>query len=359
MTTLYGQFDAMVDAILRPPLRHVEQENRLTCIDLFCGIGGFHTAAKNLGLNVVFASDIDAEARAAYRYNYGMTPAGDIVTIKAEDIPDHDILMAGFPCQPFSIIGSKLGTSDPRGKLFLEILRIVRVKKPLGIVLENVKQLATAQNGAVLQHIVDDLRRMGYSVDWRVLNALDFGLPQKRERVIIVATLPTFDKFPWPTEKVPLTPLSEILEKDPDPKHFVSERIREKRKAAHTPKVIPSIWHENKGGHISSYPWSCALRAGASYNYLLVNGERRLTPREMLRLQGFPDSFKITCTDSQTRKQAGNAVPVPLVEAAIKGVLDVIGQSKIEGKGRPKNGAISVGATHGRSSVRHRQAVGS
>lgn len=344
MTTLYGHVDAMIDAVLGPPPRYSEPESRLACIDLFCGIGGFHVAAKNLGLEVVFASDIDAEARAAYRYNYGMVPAGDIVSVKVEDIPDHDILLAGFPCQPFSIIGSKKGTSDPRGTLFLEILRIIRGKKPLGIVLENVKQLATAEHGSILKQIVDDLRGMGYSVDWRILNALNFGLPQKRERVIIVATLPVFEEFPWPTEEIPMTPLSEMLERNPDPKYFVSEAISAKRRKAHTAKVSPSIWHENKAGHVSSYPWSCALRAGASYNYLLVDGERRLTPREMLRLQGFPDSFKITCTDSQTRKQAGNAVPVPLVEAAIKGVLDVIGQSKIAGKRSTAHGAVSARA---------------
>ncbi|MDO8684765.1 MAG: DNA (cytosine-5-)-methyltransferase [Armatimonadota bacterium] len=350
MTTLYGQFDAMIDAVLSPSPRGREV-SRLKCIDLFCGIGGFHVAAKNMGLDVVFASDIDEAARAAYRYNYGMTPAGDIVSIQAEDIPDHDILFAGFPCQPFSIIGSKRGTDDPRGTLFLEILRIVRVKKPLGIVMENVKQLATAQHGAVLRQILGDLQGMGYSVDWRILNALDFGLPQKRERVIIVATLQTFGKFPWPTEKAQMIQLADILEKNPDPKHFVSERIRAKRHAAHKAQISPSIWHENKAGHISSYPWSCALRAGASYNYLLVNGERRLTPREMLRLQGFPDSFKITCNDSQTRKQAGNAVPVPLVEAAIKGVLNVLGRSKIARECQPAHRAIPARAIARQTSI--------
>jgi len=327
--TLYGRFDAMVNAVLSPPLGHEERGSPLTCIDLFCGIGGFHIAARNLGLDEVFASDIDDNACATYQHNFGIYPKGDIVPMKADDLPNHDILLAGFPCQPFSIIGSKRGTADSRGTLFLEIIRIARVKKPLGIVIENVKQLATTQHGAVLQRILDDLKDIGYTTDSRILNALDFGLPQKRERVIIVATLQKFDKFPWPTEKLPMIPLTDILEKKPDPRHFVSERIRIKRHASHTANVSPSIWHENKAGHISIYPWSCALRAGASYNYLLVNGERRLTPREMLRLQGFPYSFEIISNDSQARKQAGNAVPVPLVEAAIKGVLNVIGQPKI------------------------------
>lgn len=342
--TLYGRFDAMVAGVLPPPSQQRETNNRLTCIDLFCGIGGFHIAARNLGLDVVFASDIDDAARATYIHNFGLSPMGDIVPIRAEDIPDHDILLAGFPCQPFSIIGSKRGTADPRGTLFLEILRIVRVKRPLGIVIENVKQLATAQHGVILRRIVDDLESIGYTVDWRILNALHFGLPQKRERVIIVATLPIFDKFPWPTDKLPMIPLAEMLEENPDPRCFVSERIRAKRHAAHTAEVIPSIWHENKAGHISSYPWSCALRAGASYNYLLVDGERRLLPRELLRLQGFPDSFEIISNDSQARKQAGNAVPVPLVEAAIKGVLYVLERSKIARRGQATPRALSSGA---------------
>lgn len=341
--TLHGKFDAMVDAVLSPPPRPRESD-RLTYIDLFCGIGGFHIAAKNLGLEVVFASDIDDEACATYRHNFGLSPKGDIVSIPAAEIPDHDILLAGFPCQPFSIIGNKLGTADARGTLYQEITRIARVKKPLGMVLENVKQLATTHHGMVLRQILDDLKSIGYTVDWRILNALDFGLSQKRERIIIVATLPKFDKFPWPTENIPMTSLADILEKHPDPRHFVSERIRAKRHVAHTAKVSPSIWHENMAGHISSYPHSCALRAGASYNYLLVDGERRLTPREMLRLQGFPDSFEIVANDSQARKQAGNAVPVPLVEAAIKGVLDVIGRSKIAGRSEAAQRAVSAWA---------------
>jgi DNA (cytosine-5)-methyltransferase 1 len=221
----------------------------------------------------------------------------------------------------------------------------VRVKRPRGIVIENVKQLATAQHGTVLKNIVESLKDVGYTIDWRILNALDFGLPQKRERVIIVATLQPFATFPWPTERLPMIPLADILEKTPDAKYFVSERIRAKRHASHKAKVSPSIWHENKAGHISSYPYSCALRAGASYNYLLVDGDRRLTPREMLRLQGFPDSFQITSNDSQARKQAGNSVPIPLVEAAIKGVLDVIRRPEVTRASKQTHRPVPIGAT--------------
>jgi len=129
--------------------------------------------------------------------------------------------------------------------------------------------------------------------------------------------------FPWPNRRTPNIPLSEILEEKPDESHFVSERIRKSRQAAHTSKHKPGIWHENKSGNISSHPFSCALRAGASYNYLLVDGKRRLTPREMLRLQGFPDTFEIIGSNAAIRKQAGNSVPVPMVKAILERVINV------------------------------------
>ncbi len=310
-----------------PPEPHNPSPAPLRCVDLFCGIGGFHQAAANLGLEVVFACDIDPEAAKAYQTNYKLPPQGDIAAIPSHDIPDHHLLFAGFPCQPFSIIGQRKGLSDPRGTLFFEALRIIRDKQPQGIILENVKQLATAQQGSVLAAILQSLRDLGYSVDHRILNALHFGLPQKRERAIIVATRNNAP-FPWPTQQTPMTPLKNLLEENPHPRHYVSDYIR--RSKTHTQTLpSPAIWHENKGGHISSHPWSCALRAGASYNYLLIDGKRRPTPRELLRLQGFPDSFRIVCNDSQTRKQAGNAVPVPLAQAIIQRIahaIDQIGQ---------------------------------
>ncbi len=322
---LQQNFD-IVDRIKdQPASRPVDQRKQelKTFVDLFCGIGGFHSAAHSLGLECVFASDIDAEARRAYEHNYKIRPHGDITAIKASDIPDHDLLCAGFPCQPFSIIGSRQGFEDPRGTLFFEIARIIREKKPKAVLLENVKQLATINKGKTLHNIIDSIEQLGYYVNYKILNALDFGVPQKRERILIVATLKDIGTFPWPSEKVPITPLTSILEKKPDPKHYVSGKIKNSRLSAHTPKVSPSIWHENKSGNISSYPFSCALRAGASYNYLLVDGVRRLTPREMLRLQGFPDSFEVICPDTQTRRQAGNAVPVPMVKAVIESLLNV------------------------------------
>jgi len=294
-----------------------------TYIDLFAGIGGFHQAADALGGKCVFASEIDTEAKRAYAANYGLTPDSDITKIANDKIPNHDVLFAGFPCQPFSIIGNRLGFDDIRGTLFFEIARILEAKKPCLFILENVKQLSRHNKGKTLQTIVQTLENLGYKVYWRVLNALDYGLPQKRERTIITGFLNHGVDFSFPTTKL-VGKLEDVLQpdEDVDEKFFASERIIEKRLAAHTSECYPSIWHENKSGNISSYPYSCALRAGASYNYLLVNGRRRLTPREMLRLQGFPDTFQIVCNDSQTRKQAGNAVPVNMIKSVLEGALN-------------------------------------
>jgi len=299
-------------------------KQELKFADFFCGIGGFHVAASNLGMKCVFASDIDADCRKAYFENFNIMPKGDISKINPINVPNHDVLFAGFPCQPFSIIGSKKGFDDPRGTLFFDLLKIIKEKMPTAVVLENVKQLATAQKGAVIEKITTDLADLGYTVDWRIYNALDFGLPQKRERVIIVGMLNGSENFVWPEPSKEMRPLSDILEEKQDQKFFVSERIKLKRKQSHKAKLSPSIWHENKSGNISSYPYSCALRAGASYNYLLVNGVRRLTPRETLRLQGFPDTYRMVCTDSQIKKQTGNAVPVPMVQAVICEVKNAI-----------------------------------
>lgn len=301
-------------------------------VDMFCGIGGFHLAAESYGMKCVFACDVDAEARKAYEHNFGLRPAGDITGIEAERVPNHDFFFAGFPCQPFSIIGHRKGFDDIRGTLFFEIARILRVKLPPAIVLENVKQLVGHDKGSTIARIMEVLREIGYTADYKVLNALDYGLPQKRERVIIVGLLEGFENFEWPLGERPMKPLTEILEEDPDKKYFVSDRIKRRRHKLHKSEFKPAIWHENKSGNVSSYPYSCALRAGASYNYLLVDGERRLTPREMLRLQGFPNSFEIVCNDSQTRKQAGNAVPAPMVADVLGEVIHAVKEAKIKGE---------------------------
>lgn len=299
-------------------------------IDLFCGIGGFRIATdiacrqRQLSANCVFSSDIDPDAQHAYYSNFGEKPAGDITLIATEDIPDHDILFAGFPCQPFSICGDGKGFDDTRGTLFFDIARILAEKRPSAFVLENVKQLRGHNEGKTLARILETLAELGYSTDYKVLNALDFGVPQKRERIFIVGFRnPT--SFCWPTANIAMPSLASILETEVPDFYQASDKIRQNRLDKREGKPTlnePTIWHENKGGNISALPYSCALRAGASYNYLLVNGERRLTEREMLRLQGFPDSYKIACKYQATRKQAGNSVAVPCVTAVVGAVLD-------------------------------------
>jgi len=311
-----------------------KKSDPLKFIDLFCGIGGFRVAAeivckeRNLESLYVFSSDIDPDAQKVYEANFGEKPAGDITKIDANDIPDHDILFAGFPCQPFSIIGNMNGFEDTRGTLFFDIARILKDKKPQAFVLENVKQLKGHNHGQTLKRIMETLANLGYYADFRILNALDFGVPQKRERIFIVGFREP-KHFVWPKGRIMMKPLSEVLESKVSDFYYASEKIKnsrmEKRKGKKQHDEI-TIWHENKGGNISAYPYSCALRAGASYNYLLVNGERRLTEREMFRLQGFPDSYKIVCGYQATRKQTGNSVAVPAVAAVIRSVLDAIGQ---------------------------------
>ena len=302
--------------------QNMSSTHAFTYIDLFAGIGGFHQAANSFDGLCVFASEIDPYAQQAYAANYNLQPHGDITKIAATDIPDHDILFAGFPCQPFSIIGDMKGFEDTRGTLFFDIARILEEKKPKMFILENVKQLYTHNKGNTLKVIINTLETLGYQVHCKVLNALSFGLPQKRERTIIVGFLDhdvTFN-FPIGTGAGSLVDILE-LDKDVDPKFFASDHIVKKRMERHTSKHNPGIWHENKAGNITSYPFSCALRAGASYNYLLINGKRRPTLRELLRLQGFPDSFTIVCNDSQTRKQAGNAVPINVIKAVLQEAL--------------------------------------
>lgn len=289
-------------------------------IDLFAGIGGMRIPFERLGCECVFSSDWDSDAQDTYAANFDERPFGDITKIEESLIPDHDILLAGFPCQAFSIMGDMNGFYDTRGTLFFDIVRILAAKKPRAFLLENVKNLASHDKHRTLKIILLELKKLGYYTHWKVLNALDFGLSHKRERVFIVGFQENY-LFRFPIYSGPRKTLSDILEPDVPPEYYASERIRRKRKASHTPNCNPSIWHENKAGHISSYPYSCALRANASHNYLLVNGERHLTPREMLRLLGFPDSFKIVCGYSQMRKLAGNSVCVPVVEAIAREML--------------------------------------
>ncbi|MGI9055698.1 MAG: DNA cytosine methyltransferase [Pyrinomonadaceae bacterium] len=303
---------------------------RYKIIDLFAGIGGMRLGFEARDCKNVFTSEWDKSAQKMYQANFGEIPFGDINGIAPQDIPDHNILLAGFPCQPFSIAGKGLGFADTRGTLFFNIESIIEAKKPKAFLLENVKRLTTHDKGQTFAVILEKLKNLDYTVYYKVLNSLEFGLPQKRERIYIVG----FDKpiqFKFPKPFGYYKPLSEFLDQDENvPKeYFVSEKIKSNRmRMVKGNPPIPSVWHQNIGGNISALPYSCALRAGGSYNYLLVNGIRRLTGREMLRLQGFPEDFIINIPYSQVRKVAGNAVSVPVIKAIANEMIKSIQQNQ-------------------------------
>ena len=281
---------------------------------------------EKYGCSSVFSSEWDKDAQIMYEANFGEKPYGDITEIDPNNIPNHDILLGGFPCQPFSILGKSLGFADTRGTLFFNIEEILRVKQPYAVFLENVKRLKSHDQGQTLRIIISKLEDLGYHVHTKVLNALDFGVPQKRERIFIIGFKENI-RFQFPKPTGVYMPLSNLLEReeDIDPSLYASSSIMANRiKKVKGSPVFPSIWHENKEGNVSALPFSCALRAGASYNYLLINGVRRLSSREMLRLQGFPESFKINVSYQAMRKLTGNSVAVPVIEAVAEQVVKAI-----------------------------------
>lgn len=299
-------------------------------IDLFAGIGGIRLGFEKVGAKCVFSSEWDKNAAQTYFDNFKEYPAGDITKITPNTIPDFDILCAGFPCQPFSIIGDKSGFKhETQGTLFFEIERILEAKQPRAFMLENVKNLTAHNQGQTLKIILEHLEALGYFVYSKVLNALDFGLPQKRERIIICGFKENvFFSFPQPFREIKT--LDDILESSVDMKYYVKDSIKQsriKRMKKHIAR--PYITHENVGGSITPHHYSCALRAGASANYLLVNNERRLTEKEMLRLQGFPDNYAINMPYTQAKQQIGNSVPVPLIQAVAREMINALHQHNI------------------------------
>ncbi|SDM52848.1 DNA (cytosine-5)-methyltransferase 1 [Halogranum gelatinilyticum] len=304
-----------------------------TFIDLFAGIGGIRIAFERAGGECVFSSEIDDMARQTYEEAFGEVPHGDIKEIPASEVPDHDILVGGWPCPSFSIMGDKEGMDDERGALFFEIERILKEKQPHAFMLENVKHLKGIDGGEVYEFIESRLEDAGYHVSSKVLNALDFGLPQKRERTIIVGFKENY-KFRIPERNGESRDLDDVLldDADVDEEYEATDYIKEKRQDAVKDEHVfsPSVWHENRSGNISMLPYSCALRANASHNYLLVNGKRHFTPREMLRLQGFPEDFEVTGAYTRIREQVGNSVPVPMIEAVAKEMIRTIRRGEIK-----------------------------
>ena len=305
-------------------------------IDLFAGIGGFHLALNSMGAECVFASEWDKYAVETYEQNFHLKPFGDITKISEKDIPTHDILCGGFPCQAFSISGKQKGFEDTRGTLFFDIARITDFHKPKVLFLENVKNLAKHNEGKTLKTITNSLQELGYSVFTKILNSSNFGLPQNRERIYIVAFHNSLNsnsfKFPVP----PNTPicLDQLLENEPKnakiierndieiyKNYTVSNSLLSEMEVLNKPIQIGKV---NKGGQgeriyhtlghaitLSAYGGGVGSKTGL----YLVNGKiRKLSPRECARVQGFPDNFVLNSSNTQAYKQFGNSVSVNVLQ---------------------------------------------
>ena len=312
-------------------------------IDLFAGIGGFRYALESFGCKCVFSSEWDKYCQESYKINFNDDARGDITQIDEKEIPNFDVLCAGFPCQPFSISGKQKGFNDTRGTLFFDIVRIVNYHQPKIIFLENVKNLKAHNGGATFEVISRTLDELNYNIYYKVLNAKDFGLPQNRERITIICIRKDIDsgKFKFPEPYNSFVTISDIKEDDNVTKKYIlnrddiyidEDKLKKAIKNGKVQKPIQigvigkggqgnRIYHENGIGiTLAASSGGAASKTGAYY----INGKvRKLSPREAARLQGFPESFTIIDNDCQSLKQFGNSVPINLLKEVFKGLIDV------------------------------------
>lgn len=317
----------------------------LKYIDLFAGIGGFHQALSSFGATCVFASEWDKYAAETYYANYGIFPEGDITKIDERKISNHAILCAGFPCQAFSISGKQKGFEDARGTLFFDIARIIKHHKPKMLFLENVRNFERHDGGNTLKVVVKTLNELGYNVNYNVLNASDYDLPQNRERIYFVCFRKDLhiEKFEFPSPSIKKVALIDFLETQPkDVKIIDRPDIKITKRFSPSKNIfgeldLPNkpiqIGIVNKGGQgeriydsyghaitLSAYGGGIGSKTGL---YKIGDTIRKLTPRECARIQGFPDSFKIVSSSSQAYKQFGNSVAVNVLKAILKKVSEM------------------------------------
>jgi DNA (cytosine-5)-methyltransferase 1 len=309
-------------------------------IDLFAGIGGIRLAYQNLGGKCVFSSEWNEQAKRTYEANFGEVPFGDITKISETQIPDHDVLLAGFPCQPFSIAGvskkNALGRShgfldETQGTLFFDIARIIKHKKPKAFMLENVKNLVSHDKGKTFKVIKNTLTELGYSIHFQVLDAKHF-VPQHRERIIIVGfRIDIFGKkenFKFPKLPEPKAKIKDILESEVESKYTLSNKLWNYLQDY-------AAKHKAKGNgfgfgmtDLNGISRTISARYYKDGSEILIPQDglnpRRLTPRECARLQGFPDNFIIPVSDNQAYRQFGNSVTVPLIQAVGKELVKSI-----------------------------------
>jgi DNA (cytosine-5)-methyltransferase 1 len=319
-------------------LKHTSK--KFLFVDLFAGIGGIRMAFEKAGGQCVYSSEIDTECIKTYEANFGEFPDGDITKTNPSYLPDHDVLCAGFPCQPFSISGKMRGFEDTRGTLFFNILEIIKEKGPRVVFLENVKHLIHHNNGRTIKVILKSLENEGYKVAWKVLNALDFGLPQNRERIIIVASKKDFFDFDY-VETTKNKLIEDIIEKEgnfevlPENDYtilprslwrrqksgliFCGYRNRSIRKSGVRPNTKhlsrvhkqPNRIYYIKGTH----PTLPSQETAGRFWIYDGNKVRKLTINECYRLMGFPDCFKKVSKNGELYKQIGNSVAVPMMES--------------------------------------------
>ncbi|HEL1598003.1 TPA: DNA cytosine methyltransferase [Streptococcus suis] len=309
------------------------EKQKFTQIDLFAGIGGIRLGFQRVGGKTVFSSEWDKFAQKTYRINYGEVPAGDITKIDPKSIPDHDILLGGFPCQPFSQAGLKRGFEDARGTLFFNIAEILKEKRPKAFMLENVKQLRGHDKGNTIKVILNILNELNYYVpEPQVLNAYHFGVPQNRERIIIVGFnkdyLPQeFDEFKYPVGEIDDNVcVGSILENNIPEKYTISDKLYQGH-------LTRKKEHKQKGNGFgfclfdskSKYTSTISARYYKDGSEALIDqgdkNPRMLTPRECARLQGFPEDFIIPVSNSQSYKQFGNSVCINVIEAVASGMV--------------------------------------
>jgi DNA (cytosine-5)-methyltransferase 1 len=317
-------------------------------IDLFAGIGGFRLGFESQDFKCIFSSEIDEHAQEVYKLNFKDTPFGDITKIDENRVPNHDILLAGFPCQPFSIAGEKKGFCDTRGTMFFEIERIIKAQKPKAIVLENVKHFKNHDKGNTLKTVLYSLENLGYTVSWQVLNAKDFGVAQNRERTIIVASLNGI-KFDFSRlKKQKSVCINDILENDGDFEYlnddeytiidnpkvqksglifvgYRNKKIRSKgvrENTLHLSRVHkqPNRIYDSKGTH----PTLSSQESSGRYFVYQNDKVRKLTLKECFRLMGFPDDFKLIGSKAKLYNRVGNSIVVPLVKSIAKEIEEQI-----------------------------------
>lgn len=307
--------------------------SKYTVVSLFSGAGGLDLGFHNAGFEIIWANDFDKYAVQTYRENFDNEIIyDDINNIDFEGIPDADVIIGGFPCQPFSMMGSELGFDDVRGTVFFTVADLIKKKidkgaKPKVVVLENVRRLLTHDGGntfKVIKHIME--KELGYKVFYKVLNSSDFGVPQTRNRIFIVCFDNQDVEFTFP-ETIDLNcTMHDMLEENVDDKYFLSDKILKTILSNGTGKYNAKSEIDLKIARPLCSTMHKMHRA-CQDNYVTDRGRvRRLTPREAARLQGFPDDFLIPVSDTQAYRQFGNAVTVNVAEAVARSILEVLNE---------------------------------